>query len=707
MGGQNVRDVLDTADRRWESRWVSRSGTTAPVFLAGCATTDITQPYHSHSYLAGSLNRSGHHYLVRDLGIEFWRYVIAPPVVVELRTEVLSRLRSSDVERALLLRSYAELLEDPYRFQSAWQSLTDPNSFFDLRSYLRSVKELNLLPRLLTLLAWATNYKTFSSVTPPGMARDRFNLVIFRKAIQNGIGIEVVDHFYDHHADVIAGRQPCLVGLTVPFLSQLEHSFALGWRLRNRGVDVAIGGPIAAKFYKYIDQVEDLDVLSFGATYLATGEGDTLISELAESAINGRSTAGLPNLVNLDSPQPLDNIFFEDLNTLPCPDYSVWDYDLYAAPEPGGLYSPTRGCYWNKCSFCDYGLSMNGPTSPWRTRDPDKVAADLKEAAQHIKYFFFAVDVLSPSYATRLARELIQQDVKLKWMADFRLESTFNKDMADVFKQAGCSGGAFGMESGCQEVLDSMQKGIRVHKLEQVVNSFANAAIPVQLMGFTGFPGESRHQAQQTFDLAARLGRVAATVALGKFGLTPGSDVARNPKLYNLTVRYRPGSDVAIPWELDWEYESGEVDGLAPDDFKSSLSLVRGFPYPFLGSTTTLHSLLYFDRAPRPPFSIPYWNCDFPPGEPFYIIPFYFELGAAEDGQWALQSGLTGRVVLVPAEIAAGMSEYFRQREWPVESRTEAALEVESPFLTFLVEHSLALFLPTTCEIDLSGRGTP
>ena len=52
-----------------------------------------------------------------------------------------------------------------------------------------------------------------------------------------------------------------------------------------------------------------------------------------------------------------------DLRDVPPPDYSDVDLDRYLAPSRTLLYAPTRGCYWNQCSFCYYGLSATATAS--------------------------------------------------------------------------------------------------------------------------------------------------------------------------------------------------------------------------------------------------------------------------------------------------------------------------------------------------------
>src|SRR6201999_341090 len=97
-------------------------------------------------------------------------------------------------------------------------------------------------------------------------------------------------------------------------------------------------------------------------------------------------------------------IHYEDLTKLGGPMFDH-KWDLYLSPERGINYSPTRGCYWNRCTFCDYGLNTDKPTSPWREKPVNVVVEDLRKISneQKVTYVYFAVDVMAPGYLERLS----------------------------------------------------------------------------------------------------------------------------------------------------------------------------------------------------------------------------------------------------------------------------------------------------------------
>lgn len=97
------------------------------------------------------------------------------------------------------------------------------------------------------------------------------------------------------------------------------------------------------------------------------------------------------------------------------PDFSGLPWDLYLSPEKFVYYSPTRGCYWNKCTFCDYGLNTDGPTSPWRQDTADTMIADVTELAKFAKFIYFSVDVLAPATILRFAEKVVERGLDFRW----------------------------------------------------------------------------------------------------------------------------------------------------------------------------------------------------------------------------------------------------------------------------------------------------
>ena len=174
---------------------------------------------------------------------------------------------------------------------------------------------------------------------------------------------------------------------------------------------VVLGGTAISQCFKHLSDKRRMAEFCRDADAIVVGEGETAMCEIAASAGNPGKVRAAPNTITFDHASGRvhfpDRIHYEDLASLGAPVYGH-DWDLYLAPDRGVNYAPTRGCYWNRCAFCDYGLNSDSPTSPWRERPVDLVIDDLAVAknSQSVNYVYFAVDVMSPKYVRKLANSI-------------------------------------------------------------------------------------------------------------------------------------------------------------------------------------------------------------------------------------------------------------------------------------------------------------
>jgi len=131
------------------------------------------------------------------------------------------------------------------------------------------------------------------------------------------------------------------------------------------------------------------------------------------------------------------------------------------------------------------------------------------------------------------------------------------------------------------------------------VRALAEAGVAVEAMLMTGFPGETRADRKATLDLLVALEPWLSLFMVSEHGIVPGSRVAREPARYGLKAVYAVQGDElgttlfsdppAPPTEPDIEEQLGRL-----------ASLFRMRSYPWAGSLSTAHSLLYYDRfGPR------------------------------------------------------------------------------------------------------------
>ncbi|MBU0483347.1 MAG: radical SAM protein [Proteobacteria bacterium] len=175
------------------------------------------------------------------------------------------------------------------------------------------------------------------------------------------------------------------------------------------------------------------------------------------------------------------------------PDYTDLPCDQYLAPGFTLPYAASSGCYWNKCSFCPEKAEGN----PYQTLPIAHVRQDIALlVTQHDPVMFHFLDnAVSPA----LMKSLIDQPLDLPWYGFARV----NNDLLDIdfcqnLRASGCVMLKLGIESGDQDVLDAMDKGIDLATVSEVLKNLQQAGIATYVYLLFGTPSESLAEARRT-----------------------------------------------------------------------------------------------------------------------------------------------------------------------------------------------------------------
>jgi anaerobic magnesium-protoporphyrin IX monomethyl ester cyclase len=573
---------------------------------------DPTLPYHSTAYLAGHLSHSGFtDFSMRDINIEFVNYCLEREVIDYFYGEGEQHLKRLEAQPEL---SFAEQelyytfwgsnrIETDKLIQAA-DGMRDMETFLNYSAYLKNVNFIQRYFNFLGCLSYPAEINNFRQVSRARYST--FNMAdLLNPELTETICRPFAQFFHDRLArDRDLERSDCF-GISIVYDHQFFHSLYLARALKKRWPDklVLLGGTAISQFYKQIKDKSLMKRFFSLCDAIVAGEGETAICEIAarEGDMLGK---GIPNTITYDRNR--DEIYFpreihyENVASLGSPRYEH-PWQLYLAPEKGINYAPTRGCYWNRCTFCDYGLNTDMPTSPWRERKIEQVVADLQSACarEQIKYVYFAVDVLSPSYIERLSDAMTDAGLNLRWSAEMRMEKIFSAERCRKMANSGCVCISFGMESGNQRVLDLIDKGTKVDYMGETMKNFTSSGIAVQLMAFTDFPTETQEEKQETFDFIDKHKDYWSTGGMGTFLLTGTSMIAKNPERFGIKLIETQDADVAraIAYRIETETERRVV--LAEESDESFNSDGGVFPpvlgRPWVGGTDTLHSMIYYD----------------------------------------------------------------------------------------------------------------
>ena len=199
-----------------------------------------------------------------------------------------------------------------------------------------------------------------------------------------------------------------------------------------------------------------------------------------------------------------DRPYMENLDELPFPARHLWDLDSIRKAEDIFYLMTTRGCvYW--CEFCA-AVRMFG--RKYRMRSVKNVVDELEflNKTYSATVFTFCDDAFTVDQARteELCSEIMKRGLKIKWNCGTRVDM-ITKELLLKMKNAGCASVWFGVESGTQQVLDGMKKGIspeQTIKTIKLVRELGLKPVPNVLLGF---PGETKETAWKTIKFAEKV----------------------------------------------------------------------------------------------------------------------------------------------------------------------------------------------------------
>lgn len=217
----------------------------------------------------------------------------------------------------------------------------------------------------------------------------------------------------------------------------------------------------------------------------------------------------------------------------------------YISPVPAAPLMSSRGCYWDKCAFCDHAHILG---QGYRMLDVD-VIADSMESYQKdfgVEFVLFADEALSPSMVRRLTDKLEEKDMRLSYGSMCRVDEAFIP-LIERAAQRGLKSMCFGWESACDRIVDKMKKGYTREASERLIDECVRNKVCVQFFVMVGFPTETEAEAQETVDYLVDNRDKILGVNVMPWRLTPGSYVNAHWDQFGLIPQpgARPNQDIA------------------------------------------------------------------------------------------------------------------------------------------------------------------
>jgi len=113
---------------------------------------------------------------------------------------------------------------------------------------------------------------------------------------------------------------------------------------------------------------------------------------------------------------------------------------------------------------------------------------------------------VDPKRIERICRYIINSGIELVWGCESRVDSIArNEDIIKLMAKAGCRVIRFGVESGVQEILDEIKKGIIIEQILDAVKFASRYGIEVHASFIIGHPSDTMETIKQTAQFAYEL----------------------------------------------------------------------------------------------------------------------------------------------------------------------------------------------------------
>jgi len=301
--------------------------------------------------------------------------------------------------------------------------------------------------------------------------------------------------------EIIKDYKPGLVGIstTTPVYNNAKY---VAKTLRKNFPDLvlAMGGvhpTISGK--EVMEECPELD-------FIACGESEFLIQEVILCLESNKSLKGITGVIYRDEDKLIENPkrpLIENLDEIPKPARHLLDPDLYQHSIPGKGFEryasifTSRGCPF-KCIFCSQH-TMYGRRVRWHSID--RVIDELEYIVHdlNVKHIIIMDETLTlnKKRLLSLCEEINNRKLKFTWEGWTHV-STVDEEILKAAKSSGLIRLSFGIESGDQEILKIIKKGITLDQVRMAYKIAHKIGIETRGSAMLGHPYETRETAWQT-----------------------------------------------------------------------------------------------------------------------------------------------------------------------------------------------------------------
>jgi len=310
--------------------------------------------------------------------------------------------------------------------------------------------------------------------------------------------------------DEIIENKPDIIGfsITTPLYHYVKKIINLLKRTNTKAKLIA-GGP-------HVTALPEHTIAGLNLNIGVIGEGEETIIEVIKNIDKNRdleSVKGIGYRIKETIIINDERELIQNIDTIPFPNRDLINYEKFLKP-PGLIRGypkmrtahilSARGCIYN-CIFCNIQLTFK---NTMRKRSVENVIKEIKylKNSYDIDSILFSDELFTSDrkWVYKFCQRYEEEAINLEWGCQTRVHPIC-EELLTVMKKAGCVQVEFGVESGSQDVLNSMNKALSIDHIKNAFYLAKKVGLRRLATFMIGFPGEMESDLRKTKHFAQEI----------------------------------------------------------------------------------------------------------------------------------------------------------------------------------------------------------